>query len=255
MAVTKPKLEIGVKQKTWRAGYEPADHVFQSVRDKVLERDRHACVFCGFHSRKWQQVHHVDDDHVNNALENLVTICSYCHMNFHIGKAGQDGAFLAFLPELSPEAISHIWRAVAAAMAYPSWLKARAERGRSLGTIQVEEAMALYDAAADVLRLFESRRDQLRSILGTASPQALGDALLAAARTEPSLYDSRSDWLYGVRLVPPGPDGDFGGKEMIAYFLSAEGPFGDALRPGAWSAMARSLEAGRSLAAKERGGR
>lgn len=241
-----PRLVLGVKAKAWRGGYEPGDHAFQAVRSQVLARDKDTCVFCGFYSKKWQHVHHVDDDHSNNTLENLVTACLYCHMNFHIGKAGLDGAFLAFVPELSPEEVSHVWRAVAVAMMYPSLLKARAERGRVVGTLQTREALALYDAALEVVRVFERRRNVARKILGTSAPEVLGEALLAVGRAEPSLYERRAEWLYGVRLVPPGPERDFGGKDAIAYFLSPEGPFGGNLAPGAWGALRRSLENARS---------
>lgn len=247
MSQSKPVLGLGVKSRTWRSGYEPADQAFREMRPRVLERDQHSCVFCGFHSRKWQQVHHLDDDHANNAQANLKTVCAYCHMNFHIGKAGQDGAVLAFLPELSPEAISHLWRAVAVARAYPSWLQARADRGRSPGTVQMREAMALHDAAGEVMTLIGRRRAKLEGILGTSSPVLLGDALLAASRAEPGFYDRREEWLHGVRLIPPGPEHEFGGAEMLAFFLSPEGPFGEGLKPAVWSAVMRSLDAGRAL--------
>lgn len=249
MSQAKPVLALGVKSRTWRSGYEPADHAFREARPRVLERDQHSCVFCGFHSRKWQQVHHVDDDHANNDQANLKTVCSYCHMNFHIGKAGQDGAVLAFLPELSPEMVSHLWRAVAVARSYPSWLKARGERGRPPGTVEMREAMALYDAAGEVLSFVDARRVKLEGVLGTSSPVLLGESLLAAMRADWAFYDRRQEWLFGVRLIPPGPEQSFGGDEMVAYFLSAEGPFGQGLKPGVWYAIKRSLDAGRKVGA------
>ena len=242
----KPKLVLGVKLRSWRKDYEASDRTFQEIRPRVLERDRHVCRFCGFHSLKWQHIHHLDDDHTNNEMTNLVTICSYCHMNFHIGRAGQDGAIIAFVPEVSAESISHLWRAIGVAMVYPSFLKARAERGRPLGTVQLQQAMAMYDAARATLDFFLKRARRLEALLGTSSPILLGEALLKAGRMDPDFYDRREEWLHGIRLLPPGPEHDFGGKEMYQFFLSSEGPFGDSLSPATWSAIMRSLEGVRS---------
>jgi intracellular multiplication protein IcmJ len=246
MPASRPRLVLGVKSRSWRKDYEATDRAFQDIRPRVLDRDRHTCRFCGFHALKWQHVHHLDDDHANNEMSNLVTICAYCHMNFHLGKAGQDGATLAFVPELPAEAISHLWRAIAVAMVYPSFLKARAERGRPPGSVQLQEAMALFDAARATLDFLGERTKRLETLLGTSSPVLLGEALLAASRAEPEFFERREEWLHGVRLLPPGPDRDFGGREMYQFFLSPEGPFGDSMSPATWSAVMRSLDGARS---------
>ena len=153
---------------------------------------------------------------------------------------------LAFVPEVSAESISHLWRAIGVAMVYPSFLKARAERGRPLGTVQLQQAMAMYDAARATWEFFLKRARRLEALLGTSSPILLGEALLKAGRMDPDFYDRREEWLHGIRLLPPGPEHDFGGKEMYQFFLSSEGPFGDSLSPATWSAIMRSLEGVRS---------
>jgi 5-methylcytosine-specific restriction endonuclease McrA len=59
---------------------------FDSHRESVLRRDGHRCVQCG--SLDNLVVHHVDQQgrgktQVNNALENLQTLCRACHMAAH----------------------------------------------------------------------------------------------------------------------------------------------------------------------------
>lgn len=242
MASQEHRLVLSVKARTWRGAYEPSDRVFQDVRSRVLERDRHTCVFCGFHSRKYQHVHHVDDDHDNNALSNLVTICSYCHMNFHIGKAGQEGATLAFVPELPPELVSHVWRAIRVALAWPHVLRERSERGMRVGTAQIEEALALHEAARRLLEFFAARRGKAEELLGTSSPIMLAELMLAAQRADKGFYDRREGWLHGIRLLPPEPASNAGVDDMTAFLVSREGPFGEGLSPGTWAAILRSAE-------------
>ena len=47
----------------------------------VLERDNYMCVKCG--SKKRICIHHIDWDENNNALNNLVLLCSSCHGKLH----------------------------------------------------------------------------------------------------------------------------------------------------------------------------
>ncbi|MEZ8292750.1 HNH endonuclease [Vibrio splendidus] len=82
---------LSVKRGTHRAddSMSPShDQAYQEIRPVILERDNNTCQYCGFHSTKMQEVHHVDDDHSNQDESNLATICVLCHMAFHIGFAG-----------------------------------------------------------------------------------------------------------------------------------------------------------------------
>ena len=36
-------------------------------------------------SPAWMEVHHADGDYKNNSVDNLVTLCPFCHSCFHIG--------------------------------------------------------------------------------------------------------------------------------------------------------------------------
>ena len=79
---------FGVKRKLWRKDDEHADVAdagFTPVRTEVLQRDNYPCRFCGFKAAKYQEVHHLDDNHQNNDPQNLLTVCNLCHQVHHLG--------------------------------------------------------------------------------------------------------------------------------------------------------------------------
>lgn len=85
------EIILSVKRSTFRVDDPHSDDSlpeFKKNRKLVLERDNHACGYCGFRSAKFQEVHHLDDNHNNNDLDNLITACPLCHMCHHIGFAG-----------------------------------------------------------------------------------------------------------------------------------------------------------------------
>jgi len=50
-------------------------------RQKCLKQKINTCFACG--STGDLEVHHIDGDRTNNALENLVPICKDCHKSIH----------------------------------------------------------------------------------------------------------------------------------------------------------------------------
>ena len=57
--------------------------IYKRLMKKVLERDNWQCQRCG--SLENLQIHHKikRSQQGNDALENLVTLCAYCHMKEH----------------------------------------------------------------------------------------------------------------------------------------------------------------------------
>jgi 5-methylcytosine-specific restriction endonuclease McrA len=51
------------------------------TRKEVFERDNYACVVCG--SEEKLNIHHISTH--ENKLDNLVTLCSNCHLKAHDG--------------------------------------------------------------------------------------------------------------------------------------------------------------------------
>lgn len=93
-------LALSVKTAEWRAGDDTAaeaDHAFRAARAVVLARDHTTCQGCGLPSRGaegksgYLEVHHRDDDHHNNAPDNLLTVCPFCHAVKHFALAHIQG--------------------------------------------------------------------------------------------------------------------------------------------------------------------
>lgn len=222
-AVNDSDLVLSARRATWRGEDEAsaqADERFKAVKPKVLKRDDFCCAFCGFKSRKWQEVHHRDGDHHNHDPRNLVTICSFCHMVFHIGRVGLAGeAELIWLPELRQAELNHMARTCFVGM-------------RTKGLTN--------EGAEGVFSGLRIRAEEARRRLGTSDPADLGEALLAL---DESGYDKRAEVLDGLRLLPLGRkyvgERDIFPK-MVDFWISKQGPYG-ASRPKQWRAMAAKL--------------
>lgn len=52
-----------------------------NYRKLCFEAHAHACIICG--EDKIVEVHHYDEDHFNNALENLIPLCPNHHQYWH----------------------------------------------------------------------------------------------------------------------------------------------------------------------------
>ncbi len=59
---------------------------WRKLRKKILERDEYICQYCGFKSKKYQIVHHIDGNPQNNSDDNLVVICQMCNLVEHAGQ-------------------------------------------------------------------------------------------------------------------------------------------------------------------------
>lgn len=104
-AITDPSL--------WRntGDYESHAANWQEIRKTVLKRNNYTCQECGFVCSSHQEVHHINGDHNDNRLENLETLCTYCHGTQHIGFTGQmKRGVLIWLPELSQVELINLCR-------------------------------------------------------------------------------------------------------------------------------------------------
>lgn len=104
-SITEPKL--------WRntGEYESGAANWREIRETVLKRNNYTCQECGFVCTSHQEVHHINGDHTDNRLENLETLCTYCHGTQHIGFTGQmKRGVLIWLPELSRSELINICR-------------------------------------------------------------------------------------------------------------------------------------------------
>lgn len=98
------ELKLMASPGAWRLySARKADPRFKSFEQKVFQRDRYTCQFCGFQAKLYQDVVNLDNDYNNNQLTNLVTACCFCAQCFFIesvGVGGYGGGTLIYLPEL-----------------------------------------------------------------------------------------------------------------------------------------------------------
>ncbi len=71
-------VNVGVNHPNWKDG----KHV--SYRN-ILRKNNipETCIFCGNNDKRVLAAHHIDENHRNNDLKNLVWICYNCHILVH----------------------------------------------------------------------------------------------------------------------------------------------------------------------------
>lgn len=179
-------INLSVKRSLFRCDDPSADYAdakFRAIRPKILERDGHKCKFCDFKSMKFQEVHHIDDDHSNNDPSNLITVCPLCHCCFHLGFTGQhERGIIIFLD--------------------PSLNISQADLIQVVRTLWIGELSA--DTSVRMLsinmlaKLYKQNVPADRK-LGSSDPLALGDFFLQLSDED---YEKRMSFLSGFYLLP-----------------------------------------------------
>ena len=99
------ELKLMATPGAWRMySARKADPKFKSYEQKVFQRDRYTCQFCGFQAKLYQEIVNLDGNYSNNRLPNLVTACCFCSQCLFlesVGVGGYGGGVLVYLPELS----------------------------------------------------------------------------------------------------------------------------------------------------------
>jgi intracellular multiplication protein IcmJ len=193
-----------------------ADQAFAPVRENVLRRDSYSCRFCTFKAAKYQEVHHVDDNHGNNDPANLLTVCNLCHQVHHLGMAGMRNAgFIAAIPELTQIEVNHIARAYFVAMMV----------GDQNTKDRLEGLYALFRARADLLKSAFN--------LDISSPLLFAEILSVC---DDKLYSERANAIKQLRLVPTKEAFNAGQLEYYAANLRPQ------FLPENWGSLARQLQ-------------
>lgn len=208
-----PELIMSAKRSVWRMHdhADDADKAFKSIRAAVLESAEDSCKFCGHKSTKFQEVHHIDDDHKNNALTNLVCSCPLCHQVFHIGLAGlKEGAEIIYAPEFTQAELNQlsliIWlvnetkadsfkdpaQSVAFARISGRAKTLEAQIMNRRGTVMMRLRTALVKTSFPAEFINEIKLSHLTPTLFATALMALPD----------ERYADREDLLGGLRLLP-----------------------------------------------------
>jgi intracellular multiplication protein IcmJ len=200
----------------------------EELRQEVLERDNHACRYCGFYSKKYQEVNFTSRGAKNAAdakktyvAEDYATSCTFCHQCAHIERIDrmQSGA-VVWLPEIGQAALHHLCRAI---------YVARISQG------------PMADAARDAMEALLARKEEARNRLGTDSPRILATVMQDFFET--GEYKNRAAKLKGFRILPLDrriiKEGDLEFNQfpqVLAYWRSKDGPFGDK-PPRNWASL------------------
>ncbi len=237
LEMVSPTLRLSVKAKNWRmndAGSTDADAEFQIVRRNALDRDDYTCALCKFKAAKWQEVHHVNDDHSDNTLSNLMTVCSFCHMCQHIGLAGRnEEAVLVWLPEIPQATLHHLVRTI---LVGQRWAET-ATQARAARAEVVKQAQATAAGANRLMGELRAREDQAEQMMGTSDLLEIANIMLA---TPDDVYERRHEFLHGFRMLPLGVrfnDGSRGKEDVMAKMVDSWMEPGGAyvnLRPQSW---------------------
>lgn len=235
-------LTLSVKAANWRMhdeGSAEADTAFRNVRETALQRDKFTCRFCGFKANKWQEVHHLNDNHADNRLENLVTACGFCHSVQHIGLAGKNKeAVLAWIPEIEQSDLHHIVRSI---LVVCRWGETIGSGGRSNRPEVVRATNEMVQAARSQEAKLRARTAMAEKRFITSDPLELGIILEQISKESPAFYERRAEYLHGLRLLPLGrrvQEGKDKMPEIIDSWLATGGPFAGLL-PRTWEALLR----------------
>jgi len=218
MPVYPVTLGIAFKWRNARNLSQKETALSPEVRAKVLERDDHICQFCGFHAKKYQDVHFLDEDFTNQTMDNMATACIFCHQCFNLDKvAAMRSGVLVWMPEIEQKELHHIARAI-----YVS----RISQG------------SMAETAKKALEIIMARKDEAKARIGTDDPNIL--ALVMRDFLGLKQYAGRAEKLDGIRLFPLDRRIiNEGGLEfnqfpqILAYWRSKDGPFGHKV-PGKW---------------------
>ncbi len=181
------------------------------LKKTVFDRDQNTCQCCGFKATKYQEIHFIDQNNKNLRLDNLATLCIFCHQCFNLDAATKmRSGVLIWLPEIEQARLHDLARAI---------YVARISQG------------PMAEAARKALDVLMARREEARRRIQTDDPYVLSLVLKDYLTTRH--YAERDEKLAGIRLFPldrriiKEADLEFNQfPQILAYWRSKDGPFG-----------------------------
>ncbi|MCC7305001.1 MAG: HNH endonuclease [Alphaproteobacteria bacterium] len=204
-----------------------AKKITPDLKAKIFERDGYGCRFCGFVSKKYQEIHFLNGNAQDHAEKNLVTACIFCHQCFRMEEVNtMKSGVLIWLPEIEQAQLHHIARAI---------YVARISQG------------PMAEASRKALDVLMERRSEAEKRISTDNPFILATVL--KDYLGPKHYEEREKKLKGIRLFPLDrriireADLEFNQfPQILAYWRSKDGPFGNKA-PQQWVSVYKSLAA------------
>ena len=178
------ELSLAATPGSWRLySGRKADPRFKQHEQKVFQRDRYTCQFCGFQAKLYQDIVNVDGDYGNNRLDNLVTACCFCAQCFFlesVGVGGYGGGSLIYLPELMQTELNSLCHVLFCAITNDTGYK---------------------NSAQTIYRSFKFRSQMVEEKFGegTSDPSIFGHLLIDAG---PVSAENKAKLFQNVRLLP-----------------------------------------------------
>lgn len=162
----------------------------KSIWDKVWSRDKYRCYYCNFISKKHQEVHPLNDDHEDNSMDNLVTVCTLCHQSYHLDSASTtNGGKIIWLPEFSQQELNYLCRAIFIAIEEAE--VAEAENREVVGFAKIARMLetSLAERTLIVDQHFQG---------GASDPAVFANALINMSEEQ---YEKRHQFLGSFKLL------------------------------------------------------
>lgn len=209
------------------------DKSSEKLREAVIGQGRFGrrCYFCdfAFGASEDYEIHNLDHDHTNWALENLVPACELCHTPFNLDlvrrKWPTDPGKIIFLPELTQPELNNLLQAIFYGMA----VQMIDDKG-DLANQPIAQPHTVYKRLLG--RAMQVERSSSGDVIrpGLSDPFVLGRVLIDMNESE---YAQRDILLSGYRYVP-----------AASYFIeraklwNANGAAFSTLDTGAWRGIA-----------------
>lgn len=191
------ELVLSAARKSWKMSSTHGTEYDKEFKNKhsstwksVWERDKYKCYYCNFFSKKHQEIHHLNDDHEDNSMDNLVTVCPLCHQNFHLDTASvTSGGKIIWLPEFSQQELNYLCRAIFIAIE-------EAE--------QAEQNQTETVGFAKIARMLQSSLEERALVVdqhfkgNSSDPAIFANALINMSE---EMYAKRSQFLQSFKLL------------------------------------------------------
>ncbi len=178
---------------------------FKENAPKIWQRDHYRCQFCGYQSKRFQEVVNIDGNYRNNVASNLATACVLCAHCLFLGVPGLNHKIIYF-PQMSQVQISQMMRVLFCAIESESTF--------------AETAKALY---RNMLKFSEPIEEIFGK--GASEFEVFGHSLLDTSNIDEQKY---MDVIKYIRVLPNSKSFSeqiqYWSKTIIPQLLSSDEP-------------------------------
>jgi intracellular multiplication protein IcmJ len=178
------ELKLKATPGAWRMySARKSDPRFNSFEQKIFQRDKYTCRFCGFQAKLFQDIVNLDGNYSNNKTENMVTSCCFCAQCCFIesvGVGGYGGGTLIYLPEMNQSELNSLCHVLFCAITNDTGYK---------------------NSAQTIYRSFKFRSNVVEEKYGegTSDPSIFGHLLIDSG---PISSDKDARIFDSIRLLP-----------------------------------------------------